>query len=112
MRSLSRRYFLTLTAGGALALLAASPVLAQDLNALLASGKLGERYDGFVQARDPAVQSTANQINGKRRELYQKRASETGQTVEVVGKVYAAEIYKKAPAGTWFLLENGSWVQK
>jgi uncharacterized protein YdbL (DUF1318 family) len=51
-------------------------------------------------------------VNAKRRELYQKRAGETGQTADVVGRVYAAEIYKKADPGTWFLLENGQWVQK
>lgn len=103
-----------------LAGLAALPLLAllpresqaQALNDLLAQGKVGERYDGYLQARDNAAAATVEQVNAKRRELYQKRAAETGQTPDVVGKVYAAEIYKKAAKGTWFLLENGSWIQK
>jgi hypothetical protein len=32
--------------------------------------------------------------------------------VKEVGKVYALEISTKAPAGTWFLGEDGNWVQK
>ena len=32
--------------------------------------------------------------------------------VKEVGKVYALEISTKAPAGTWFLGEDGKWVQK
>lgn len=111
MTRISRRTLLGGLAGGALLLLA-RPGRAQSLSSLLASGQLGERFDGFVQARDPAAQGAAAEINGKRRDIYQKRASETGQTVEVVGRIYAAELYQKATPGTWFLLENGSWVQK
>jgi len=108
---LSRRTLLAGLAGGALLLLA-RPGLAQSLKDLLASGQLGERFDGFVQARDGGAQGAANDINAKRLGIYQQRASESGQSVEVVGRIYAAELYDKAAPGTWFLLENGSWVQK
>ena len=40
------------------------------------------------------------------------RAKNQGAPVEEVGKVYALEISQKAPAGTWFLGENGNWVRK
>ncbi len=110
----------TLTRRTLIAALAAAPLLAAvpraswaaSLNDLLRQGKIGERFDGYVQARDGSAQGTVDQVNAKRRELYQKRAGETGQTADVVGRVYAAEIYKKADPGTWFLLENGQWVQK
>lgn len=109
--SITRR---TLIAGlAALPLLALAPVaFAASLGDLLAQGKIGERYDGYVQARDPSAQGTVDQVNAKRQQLYQKRAGETGQTAAVVGRVYAAEIYKKADPGTWFLLEDGRWIQK
>jgi hypothetical protein len=29
-----------------------------------------------------------------------------------VGKIYALEILKAAPAGTWFQQESGQWVKK
>lgn len=110
----------TLTRRGLLAALAAAPLVAAlprgafaaKLGDLLKQGKVGERYDGFVQARDPSAQGTVDEVNAKRRQLYDKRAGETGQTAAVVGRVYAAEIYKKADAGTWFLLEDGRWIQK
>ena len=29
-----------------------------------------------------------------------------------IGKIYAGEIMKSAPAGTWFLSEAGQWTRK
>lgn len=110
--TLSRRALLGLAvAAGAVALLP-SDGHAASLKDLLASGAVGERYDGFVQSRDGSGQSVVNEVNAKRRSLYEQRAKETGATVDAVGRIYAAELYQKAAPGTWFLLENGSWVQK
>lgn len=108
---LTRRALLGGLAGGGLLLLA-RPGHAQSLSDMLASGKVGEGFDGFLRARDASAQGFVNQVNDKRFEIYSKRASETGQAVEVVGRIYAKELYEKAAAGTWFLLENGSWIQK
>ena len=41
-----------------------------------------------------------------------ERAKNTGAPIEAVGKIYAQEIIKSAPAGTWFLGENGQWTRK
>jgi uncharacterized protein YdbL (DUF1318 family) len=110
--SLSRRALLGLAVvAGATALLPTAGQAA-SLKDLLASGSVGERYDGYVQSRDGSGQGVVNDVNAKRRGIYEKRAKETGQTVDVVGRIYAAELYQKASSGTWFLLENGSWVQK
>jgi hypothetical protein len=110
--TLSRRALLGMAVvAGAVSLLPAIGHAA-SLKDLLASGAIGERYDGFVQARDGSAQGTVNEVNGKRRTLYEQRAKETGGTVDAVGRIYAAELYQKAASGTWFLLENGSWVQK
>lgn len=110
--SLSRRALLGLAvAAGALALLPTTSHAA-SLKDLLASGAVGERWDGFVQSRDGSGQDVVNNVNNKRMGVYQQRAAETGTSVTDVGRIYAAELYQKAPGGTWFLLENGSWVQK
>lgn len=109
---LSRRALLGLAvAAGAVALLPGTGYAA-SLKDLLAAGSVGERYDGFVQSRDGSGQDVVNDVNNKRRSLYEQRASETGTTVLDVGRIYAKELYDKAASGTWFLLENGSWVQK
>jgi hypothetical protein len=110
--TLSRRALLGMAVvAGTVALLPAIGHAA-SLKDLLASGAVGERWDGFVQSRDGSGQGVVNDVNGKRRGLYEQRAAETGTTVLDVGRIYAAELYQKAASGTWFLLENGSWVQK
>ena len=108
---LSRRHLLGGFAAGALLLLA-RPGLAASFSDLLASGAAGEGFDGLARARDGSANAVVQQVNAKRLEIYQKRAAETGQSVDVVGRIYAKELYDKASPGTWFLLENGSWIQK
>ena len=100
---------------GLLLALSAAPVMAQSLDDLRASGAIGERYDGYVEVRDAGAagaKSVAQEVNAKRRSLYEERASKQGVTSEDVGRVYAGQIMKKAPGGTWFLDENGNWRQK
>ncbi len=89
--------------------------MAQTLDELRASGAIGERYDGFVEVRDSSAagaKSVAKEVNAKRRTLYEQRAASQGATPQDVGRVYASQIMRKAPGGTWFLDENGNWRQK
>lgn len=90
----------------------ASTAHAQSLDALRDSGKVGEAFDGYARARDASVQSAVDAINAKRRSIYQQRANQQGVSVDQVGKVYAKQIVSKAPAGTWLMKADGSWVQK
>ena len=85
---------------------------AASLDELRASGALGERFDGFVVARDASAGADAKAINAKRREIYQKRADSEGVDIDAVGRLYAKQILSDAPAGTWFLKDDGTWVQK
>ena len=91
---------------------AATSVEAASLESLRASGAIGERYDGYVVAREGSAKSDANAINAKRKKLYQQKASSQGVTVDQVGRVYASQIFKKLPAGSWFQKEGGGWMQK
>jgi len=80
-----------------------------------AAGLVGERYDGFAVARGqvtPDIAALINQVNSERRALYAERAKNEGAPIEAIGKIYAGEIIKSAPAGTWFLSENGQWTRK
>ncbi|MEX0924250.1 MAG: DUF1318 domain-containing protein [Rhodovibrionaceae bacterium] len=88
------------------------PARAQDWKALRSSGALGERYDGFLVARDSSAASVAASVNKQRRDLYIARAAEQGTTVDQVGRIYFQENLSRLPNGTWVLLEDGSWVQK
>lgn len=94
-----------------LTLLCATPAWADALDNLRASGAIGETYEGYVVARDASAQAEADTINAKRKAIYQEKAAAQGINIEQVGKVYAAEIIQKIPAGTWIQI-NGQWRRK
>jgi uncharacterized protein YdbL (DUF1318 family) len=98
---------------------AGSPTAAQSsarlLDAPRAAGIVGERYDGYAMVRgaaSPDVVALVNQVNAERRALYAQRAASDHVPVEAIGKIYAGEILKSAPRGTWFLSESGQWTRK
>jgi hypothetical protein len=79
------------------------------------AGLVGERYDGYAVPRgkvDSALSALIDKVNAERRAVYAKQAAADKVPIEAVGKIYAAEIIKSAPVGTWFLGENGQWTQK
>lgn len=95
-------------------LLPAAPALAGKLDDLRVAGVVGERFDGFLELRDSGAADAkkfVDQVNAKRRKIYEKRAKENKATPEQVGQIYAKEIMKDAPRGTWFKRKNGKWVQ-
>lgn len=96
--------------------LGAPPAAAQSLDELRSSGVVGERYDGLAVVRDagasPQVRAQVADVNAQRRKIYAQRAAEQGAPADQVGRVYAQEIFRNAPRGTWFLGEDGRWVQK
>ena len=85
---------------------------AQSAESLRRSGQAGERFDGYMEARDGSVAGAVNQINAQRRQVYEKRAQQEGVSVDQVGRVFAQEIFRKAAPGTYFRSESGSWTQK
>ena len=116
---MGRRDILTIVLAG-LGVLAASPFLravAQSklLDAPRADGSVGERFDGFAVGHGTVSASVAAlvaQVNAERRAVYAQRAQTDKASIDAVGRIYAAEIMKSAPAKTWFLSEAGSWTQK
>jgi uncharacterized protein YdbL (DUF1318 family) len=111
--SLSRRAILALPL-----VLFATATAAQSrvLDAPRASGAVGERYDGFAVVRDQSQAASlgplVERVNAERRQIYAQRAAAERAPVDQIGRVYAAEIFKSAPPGTWFLQESGQWVRK
>ena len=89
--------------------------LASPLDDFRAQGVIGERFDGFAEARPGAPRAARDlvaEINGRRQKVYVKRAKEQGVAADQVGRVYANEIMGKLPAGSWIKLESGEWRQK
>ena len=91
--------------------LTAIPVWADSLENLRASGAIGESSNGYVVARDPGAREEADEINAKRRVIYQGEATTQGVDINQVAKVYAAEIIRTVPPGTW-IQTNGQWKRK
>jgi uncharacterized protein YdbL (DUF1318 family) len=88
---------------------------ARLLDAPRAAGTVGERFDGYAVARgsvSPDIAALIDKVNKERRAVYATRAASENVPIEAIGKIYAAEIMKSAPAGTWFLSESGQWAQK
>ena len=104
------------------ALLLGAPVApgaaAQDkpLDAPRAAGIVGERYDGYAVLRDAnapqEIKDLVVRVNERRKSYYAKRAAEDKAPVAAVGKIYAQQIIKRAPAGTYFLDETGKWTRR
>ena len=95
-----------------ISLLNISPAYADQLDDLRASGAVGEAFDGYARARDGSAKDFVSDVNAKRKDIYAKRAKKEGVSTAQVGLVYAAQIIKKAPKGTWLLAEDGTWTQK
>lgn len=104
---------LLLAVGVVLAPLSVGGALAQSLDELRASGVVGERFDGLLVARQGgAPRGVINEVNARRGKIYADRAKQQGVSPDQVGRVYARQIMRQAPAGTWFLDEAGNWRQK
>lgn len=88
-----------------------TPAWADTLENLRASGAIGESYNGYVIAREPSARTEADAINAKRSAIYQEKAAAQGVDIDQVGKVYAEEIIRKVPPGTWIQI-NGQWKKK
>jgi uncharacterized protein YdbL (DUF1318 family) len=98
-----------------IAALGTTPALAADLDSLRTSGVIAERYDGFVEIREGGsaeARRIVEEVNAKRREIYKERAEAQDVPVDQVGRVYAKQILEKLPAGVWFLMPDGGYVQK
>jgi uncharacterized protein YdbL (DUF1318 family) len=100
-------------------LLGTQPTAAQQekpLDAPRAAGVVGERYDGYAVLRDAnapqAVKDLIVRVNERRKAFYAKRAAEDKVPEAAVGRIYAQQIVKRAPAGTYFLDESGKWTRR
>jgi hypothetical protein len=95
---------------------AAAPAgAASTLDEYRAQGIIAERYDGLAEIRgqaSPDADRLVKEVNAKRLEIYRQRAASQHVPVEEVGKIYAAEIAGKAPAGTYFKKPDGSYARK
>ncbi len=92
--------------------LAALPAFAADLHSARAAGQIGEKADGFVTALDPSAQSLVDEVNAKRRAQYADVAAKKGQSIAVVGAVFAGTIAAGLEPGAKYQATDGTWKTK
>ncbi|NBC20533.1 MAG: DUF1318 domain-containing protein [Alphaproteobacteria bacterium] len=109
----------TLMAGAALAL-ASQPAAhgqVQQIESAKAAGVVGERVDGYLGiVRDGAADSSlirkVNEINAKRRAVYDELAADTNTTTAQVARVTGEKQIERAAPGEYYMNESGNWVRK
>lgn len=85
-----------------------------QVDALKASGAIGEDNRGFLAVRDGggnAAEIVAAE-NADRRVVYEAIAEQTGSTPEAVGRTRAKKIATQSAAGVWLEAPDGEWYKK
>jgi len=96
-------------------LAALSPAAAQTpaaLGAAIASGQVGERYDGYMGiAGSPsaAVRRQVSAVNIQRRSLYAQLAAQRRVNAQVVGIATGCELIAHLSAGQAYMTGDGTW---
>ena len=105
------------------ALVAATPVVAQAMNAKTAvdaakaQGVVGEQADGFLgfvkPSSDTALKAAVDEINAGRAALYRKAAGENGVSPEAAGaSAFTTVVQTKLKPGEYYRPAGGGWVRK
>ena len=89
---------------------------APEIEAAKDQGVVGERIDGFLgivgDGAGPALIRLVNDINNKRRAVYDDKARQTGTTMEQVARVTGEKQIARADAGEYYMDDSGSWKKK
>lgn len=110
MRNLS----LVLGLAGALALLPGAAMAQRDpaYAAARASGQVGEKADGYLQALGGGARAMVDDLNIKRKDAYTSEAQQQGATVEQVAFVAGCRNILRTQAGEKYQAPDGSWLTR
>ena len=94
-------------------LLICQPALALDLQTAKAQGLVGETISGYLAPVKATAEAKklVNDINGKRKQHYQKIAKSNKTPLSTVEQLAGKKAIAKTPAGQ-FIQVNGSWQKK
>jgi len=112
------RSFLALVVVAALSAITTSPAFAGDpqIEAAQQQGVVGERIDGYLGVVsgnvDPALLRKVNEINNKRRALFDRTALNTGTTTAQVAHISGEKQIARAQAGEFVMRADGRWTKK
>lgn len=87
-----------------------------QIEAARANGVIGERIDGYlgvVTSADAEIVRKVQDINNRRRAVYERTASETGATVQQVARVAGERlIADRVQPGEYYMDGSAAWKRK
>jgi uncharacterized protein YdbL (DUF1318 family) len=100
----------------ALALVAA-PLAAQTptVQAAIATGQVGERFDGYMGFAVQPTEALRRQVTGiniRRRSLYAELARQRGVSAQLVGLTTACTLLRQIGVGQAYMLNDNIWRRR
>jgi uncharacterized protein YdbL (DUF1318 family) len=95
----------------------APPASAGDpvIDAAISSGTVGERIDGYlgvVGTADATTVRKVQDINNRRRAVYEETARENNTTVQIVAQLAGEKQIAKLEPGQFYMDDSGVWQSK
>ena len=95
----------------------APPASAGDpvIDAAIAAGEVGERIDGYlgvVGTADAATVRKVQDINNRRRAVYEQTAKDNNTTVQIVAQLAGEKQIAKLQPGQFYMDDSGRWQAK
>ncbi len=85
------------------------------IDAAISSGTVGERIDGYlgvVGTAETAVVRKVQDINNRRRAVYEQTARDNNTTVQIVAQLAGEKQIAKLQPGQFYMDETGAWKSK
>lgn len=85
------------------------------IDAAISSGQVGERIDGYlgvVSSADAATTRKVQDVNNRRRAVYEQTAKDNNTTVQIVAQLAGEKQIAKLQPGQFYMDASGSWKSK
>jgi uncharacterized protein YdbL (DUF1318 family) len=85
------------------------------IDAAISSGTVGERIDGYlgvVGTADATTVRKVQDINNRRRAVYEQTARDNNTTVQIVAQLAGEKQIAKLKPGQFYMNDSGVWQSK
>jgi uncharacterized protein len=85
------------------------------IDAAISSGTVGERIDGYlgvVGTADATTVRKVQDINNRRRAVYEQTAGDNNTTVQIVAQLAGEKLIAKLEPGQFYMDDSGIWQSK
>ena len=85
------------------------------IDAAISSGTVGERIDGYlgvVGTADATTVRKVQDINNRRRGVYEQTARDNNTTVQIVAQLAGEKLIAKLEPGQFYMDDSGVWQSK